>query len=164
MGTPNTPTTILKVGAALGVVDGISAVVINRALSPTPSAVRTFQGVAYALLGKDAFAGGVASMSLGIAMHFAVAFTWTSIFTLAYRQTPLHRVARGPVRLGAVGVVFGALIWLTMTMVVFPLTRIGGHAPVTSRGFIVNLVHHMLVVGPLVAVLVARSVRQPHHL
>ena len=46
--------------------------------------MRTFQGVAFALLGQDSFSRGVASFALGLAMHFAVAFGWVAVYFGAY--------------------------------------------------------------------------------
>ena len=73
---------------------------------------------------------------------------------LAFRWLPrVPLLARGRFGVAVVGVPFGAAIWLTMTVIVFPLTRIGAHAPFTSAGYLINFVHHMLVVGPLVVAL-----------
>lgn len=111
-GGPRSAEVILKVGAALAAVDGLSAILINRLRSPTPSAVRTFQGVAGALLGTDAFTGGLASMLLGVLMHVTVALTWAAVFVLAYRGVPsVRRWTRGWRGTAALGVPFGALIW-----------------------------------------------------
>jgi hypothetical protein len=146
---------LVRAWLVLGVVDGISAVVISVARSKTATIVRTFQGVAYALLGKDSFDRGAASFALGLAMHFTVAFVWVALYFAAYRALPaLRRTTARAAGIALVGAPFGAFIWFFMNVVVFPLTRIGGHAPFTSSGFLTNLVHHILVVGPLVVGLV----------
>jgi hypothetical protein len=142
----------------LGVVDGISAVLINKARSSTATIMRTFQGVAAALLGReDALAGGVASFALGVAMHFCVAFAWVAVYFWAYRAVaPLRRTTARWWGVPLVGAPLGAFIWLFMNVVVFPLTKFGGHAPFTSPAFLIHLVHHTVVVGPLIALLVRR--------
>jgi hypothetical protein len=139
----------------LGVVDGISAVLISRARSSTATIAKTFQGVAYALLGKDAQTGGTPAALLGIAMHFVVAFSWVAVYFGAYSALPaLRRITLRPLGIALVGMPLGAFIWFFMNVVVFPLTRIAGHAPFNSPFFLTHLVHHTLVVGPLVAWLV----------
>ena len=142
----------------LGVIDGISAVVISWARNSTAPIARTFQGVAYALLGKDAFSGGNSAVLLGIAMHFFVAFTWVAVYFGAYCAVPaLRRVTARPFGIALVGMPFGAFIWFFMNVAVFPLTRIGGHAPFTAPVFLIHLAHHTLVLGPLIVWLVRWS-------
>lgn len=135
----------------LGVIDGISAVVISWARGSTAPITRTFQGVAYALLGSDALTGGVPAALLGMAMHLVVALAWVTVFYAAYAALPaLRRVTARPLGVAIVGMPFGAFIWMFMNVVIFPLTRIGGHAPFTAPIFLTHLVHHTLVVGPLI--------------
>src|SRR6185437_11158615 len=65
--------TVVATGSVLAVVDGLSAVAINAVFFHNPSVAHTFQGVAGALLGRQAYALGVEGMLIGIAMHVAVA-------------------------------------------------------------------------------------------
>jgi hypothetical protein len=146
---------LVRAWLALGIVDGISAVLISMARSPTATIMRTFQGVAFALLGKDALTGGVASSALGLAMHFSVAFAWVAVYFGAYRASgALRGVTASVPGIALVGAPFGAFIWFFMNVVVFPLTRIGAHAPFLSSFFLTNLVHHIVVLGPLIVWLV----------
>jgi hypothetical protein len=142
--------TVVATGSVLAVVDGLSAVAINAVFFHNPSVAHTFQGVSGALLGRQAYALGVEGMLIGIAMHVAVAFSWAALYLVVYRNWPsLRRAARGKIGIATVGPITGAIIWLSMCYVVFPMTKLH-HVPIASLRFMVNFVHHMLVVGPLV--------------
>lgn len=142
--------TIVIAASALVVVDAFSAFAINALFFNQPSFVRTFQGVASAILGKAALSLGIEGMLIGLAMHVAVAFTWTTLFYLIYSNwTALQRATRTKLGIAGVGAIVGAIIWTSMCYVVFPMTKL--HlVPIASRSFVINLVQHMLVVGPLI--------------
>jgi hypothetical protein len=80
---------------------------------------RVFQFIASSLLGSDAFDGGSSTVALGILLHFAVAFVWTSFLFLVH--TTLHRyLPQFYVR----AILYGLLIWLVMNLAVLPLTQV----------------------------------------
>jgi hypothetical protein len=142
--------TVAKTGCVLAIVDGFSAYALGALFFGHPPFARVFQGVAAALLGKEAYALGTEGMLIGLAMHTAVAFAWATLYYLVYRNWPaLQRAANGWIGVATVGPLLGAIIWLSMCYIVFPTTNLH-HVPIASRGFVVNFVHHMLVVGPLV--------------
>ncbi len=143
-------TTVVRTGCVLAIVDGFSAYLLGLLFFGHPSFARVFQGVAAALLGKEAYALGTEGMLIGLAMHAAVAFAWATLYYVAYRNwTALQRAAEGWIGVVTVGPLLGAIIWSSMCYVVFPMTKLH-HVPIASPGFVVNFVHHMLVVGPLV--------------
>ena len=142
--------TVVTTGSVLAIVDGFSAYALGALFFGNPSFARTFLGVAAALLGKGAYALGTQGMLIGIAMHISVAFAWATLYYVVYRNwAALQRAAKGKIGVATIGPVLGAIIWLTMCYIVFPITQLH-HVPIASRGFVVNFVHHMLVVGPLV--------------
>lgn len=142
--------TVVTAGSVLAVVDGFSAFAINALFFNQPSFMRTFQGVASALLGRQAFSLGVQGMLTGIAMHVAVAFAWTTLFFVVYRNwAALQRATSSKAGIALVGAALGATIWVSMCYIVFPLTQLH-HIPIASRGFVINLIQHILVVGPLI--------------
>jgi hypothetical protein len=59
-------------GLICGVLDGLSAVVLFGWLGLTPAQV--FQGIAGGALGPAAMTGGRAAVTLGVVVHFTVAF------------------------------------------------------------------------------------------
>ena len=81
-----------------------------------------WQGVASTVLGPTAINGGTKPIVVGIALHFAVAFTWSAIFVAAARMSPgLRRTIATPGGALAVAVAYGPVIWLVMSLVVIPL-------------------------------------------
>jgi uncharacterized membrane protein YagU involved in acid resistance len=110
------PRAILWAWLVCGVLDLSSAFVdakVNYDFGP----VRLLQGVAASVLGPAAADGGLATAALGLAMHFCVAFTWTTIFYLLSRRFPVLLKWAIPS-----GLVYGAVVFLVMYRVVFPLT------------------------------------------
>jgi hypothetical protein len=97
-----------------GVLD-ISAACIQAIIAgSTPG--RLLQGVASALLGKSALAGGAATAALGMLMHFTVALAAATLFCLVYRRTPgLHR---RPVYV--LGPLYGGIVFCLMNYAVLP--------------------------------------------
>jgi hypothetical protein len=114
----------------------------------TPVA-RLWQGVAAAVLGPRALDMG-AAVGVGIALHLAVALTWSALFVVALRAWPALRSALAPPA-GALGIaaIYGPLIWLVMSLVVIPLAT--GHAPrLTARWWVQVVAHVPFVTVPLV--------------
>lgn len=146
----NGTATVVKTGITLAIVDAISAYLLGAVFFGHPSFASIWQGVAVALIGKQALTLGTEGMLIGLACHTAVAFAWTTLYYIVYRNWPaLERAATGWKGVATVGPVVGAIIWLSMCFIVFPLSQYH-HAAKLSFSFVVNFVHHMLVIGPLV--------------
>ena len=81
-----------------------------------------WQGVASTVLEPSAIDGGAEPIMVGIALHLAVAFTWSAIFVAAARMSPaLRRTIASNSGALAVAVAYGPVIWLAMSLVVIPL-------------------------------------------
>jgi hypothetical protein len=74
------------------------------------------------LLGPRAFDGGLRTEFVGLAMHVAVAFTWSAIFLVLVRRASwLRRLVGsryGPLQAAAL---YGPFVWAVMSLVVIPL-------------------------------------------
>ena len=103
--------------------DAVDALVAYKlAFGMTPVAI--YQFVASGLLGQAAYAGGAATALLGLAMHFLVAFSAAAVFVLASERLPqLRRDAVGW------GLAFGVGVFVVMSFVVIPLSRIPASTP-----------------------------------
>jgi hypothetical protein len=110
------PRAVLWAGLACGILD-IGSAFVDAHLSFGLTPVRLLQNVAGALLGPASASYGLGSAALGLAMHFSVAFSWTTIFYLLSRRFPV--LLRYPVISGPV---YGAVIFLVMYRGVIPLT------------------------------------------
>src|SRR3954451_606130 len=85
-------------GLIVGAMDITSAFII--AIWRGSTATRLLQFVASGLLGPKAFQGGIATATLGLALHFLIAFGLVSVFYLASRRFSL--LSRWPVPSGII--------------------------------------------------------------
>jgi hypothetical protein len=147
-----TPARALMLGGlTVGVLDALDALIFFglRGVSPT----RLFQGIASGLLGRSAFAGGMATAILGVLLHFLIAFVVVATYHLAARRLPgltLRPLVYGPL--------YGLLVYAVMNFLVIPLSAIGGAGSPSTSGLINGLMIHMAGVG-LPAALSARAAR-----
>jgi hypothetical protein len=108
---------------------------------------RIFQSIAAGVLGKDAFTVGSRAVLLGVVLHCVIAFGWTAVFfALASRWPAFRRVLLGPSGALRVGLPFGMLVWLSMNLVIIPLSHTRPTA-IASTWFWVCLVWHAVGVG-----------------
>lgn len=121
---------------AVGVLDGLDAAIFFG-LRGVP-VDRIFQAIASGLLGPVAFTGGVATVLLGILLHFLIAFGIVLIYYLASRSRPfLHQ---RPVVFGAI---YGIVAYIVMNYVVIPLSAAGNgskSAIVVVNGVLIHIV------------------------
>jgi hypothetical protein len=116
---------ILLSGLLVGTLD-MTAACINAHLSFGLSPDRVFKYIASGILGKSAFSGGIGVAALGVAMHYAVAYSWTTLFFMVYPKTNLIRQNKY-----LTGTFYGMLIWTVMNLLVVPLTKV----PKPKNGF-----------------------------
>lgn len=131
---------ILAGGLAAGILDAIDAVIAFKAVlgfDPVP----IYQFVASGLLGPSAFAGGVTTALLGLAVHFLIAFVAAATFILASVAIPALRS-----RPFLSGAVFGIGVYGVMNYIVIPLSRIPA-SPFSLPLFLNGLIGHALLVG-----------------
>jgi hypothetical protein len=105
--------TIVTAGLIVGVLDISSAFVIwwQRGVGLQ----RGLQGIAAGLLGAKSYEIGMASVALGLALHFFVAFVVVSVFYLASRKIAL--LTKQPF---ASGVIYGIGVYVVMYWGVLP--------------------------------------------
>ena len=109
-----------------------------------------WQGVASTVIGPTAIDGGVMPIAVGIALHLAVAFTWSAMFVASsLLSAALRRAIATPAGALGVAVVYGPIIWLVMSLVVIPLAT--GHLPRTGfRWWVQIFAHPPFVTIPMV--------------
>ncbi|KAF5407430.1 MAG: hypothetical protein Udaeo2_24450 [Candidatus Udaeobacter sp.] len=98
---------ILYAAVLVGVLD-ITAACINLGVAYGFGPLRVLKGVAGGLLGRSALEGGFATAAVGLAMHFTMALTITTIFYALSRRLPLPKKLWGVV---AVGLLYGAAVF-----------------------------------------------------
>jgi len=136
-----------------GVVGGIDFVyaTLSLVLKGVPW-YRAWQGVASAVLGRDAFAGGYSAVLLGIALHFTVATCIVGVYVIASRWFSILRR-----KTLLCGLVYGVIAFFVMNLVVVPLTRIGPQPLVWSAFNIGGLIVHIFLLGPAAAHFAGRA-------
>lgn len=145
---------IFVAGLSCGVLDITAAFVTSGLQGGRP--LRLLQGIAYGLLGPQAFTGGWLTGFLGAACHFFVAFSASAVFYLASRR--LHFLLRRPV---LAGITYGIVVHIMMNVVVIPLSRIGW-LPFSLSSTALSVVIHVVCVGLPISLSVSRySTDQP---
>jgi hypothetical protein len=127
-------------GLAIAVLDAIDALVAYKVVlgfDPVP----IYQFVASGLLGPSAFQGGIPAALLGLAVHFAVAFSAATVYVLASTRVPALRRA-----FAIAGPAFGVGVYFFMNAVVIPLSRIPP-SPFSPALFVNGVLGHALLVG-----------------
>ena len=145
--------TILYGGLAVGVLDGLYAVIASGLRGVSPA--RVFRYVASGLLGRAAFSGGMRTALFGVLLHFVVAFLVATVFYAASRALLPVLIKRAVL----CGLLYGALAQCVMKFIVVPLSA-APPLPSTAMGFVSNLIGHALLVGLPVALVARWSSRQ----
>ena len=105
----------------------------------TPGGVLKY--VASGLFGTDAFSGGVSMMIVGLLMHYTIATSWTLLFYLLYPRVGFLRKNKI-----VSGVVFGAFVWVMMTLVIVPLTAVP-KSPFNPTSALIGMVILIFMIG-----------------
>lgn len=124
---------------AVGVLDLLDALVFFGARGVPP--VRILHSIASGLLGRAAFAGGLPTALLGLAVHFAIACAVVVAYHLASRRIPALR--RHPFVWGPV---YGIGVYFVMNRLVLPMTPAMTGTP-TVPVLVNGLLIHALGVG-----------------
>lgn len=114
--------TIILAALLVGSLDIIAALV-NYYIKTGKNPEIVLKYIASAVVGKEAFTGGLVMSALGLGIHFLIALTWTIIFFA------IKLVSASPV---ITGIVYGIFIWAIMALVVLPMTKVSGATINTS--------------------------------
>jgi len=136
---------IITGGLSVGVLDFLGACVSNASRGVTP--MRIGQSVASGLLGARAFQGGYKTATLGVVLHFVIAFIWATVFVLASRRLPL--LTQQTILSGAL---YGLFVFWFMQLVVLPLSAISFKQTFATRVVITGMIVHVLCVGLPIAI------------
>ena len=151
-GRPRAVETILGGGLAVGVLDGLFALVFYGLVLGVPK-LRIFQSVAAGLLGRASFEGGVWTFLLGVLLHFVVATCIAAVYYAASLKLPVL-IRRAVV----CGLVYGLLAYLVMNYVVIPLSA-AATGRFSLRTFLPAFIAHAFLVGLPVALIARRSAK-----
>ncbi len=125
------------IAAVLDILDPIIFYYFRNGIAP----IRIPQSVASGLLGRPAFAGGINTALLGLALHLFIALVWATGFVLAARALPF--LSQHPIRSG---LLYGALIYIVMNYLVLPHSYAAPSRPTHSHPYY-GILAILLLVG-----------------
>jgi hypothetical protein len=154
--------TVVLGGLTAGVLDILDAFLLATLNGGSP--IRVLQAVASGIFGRAAYEGGMAAATIGLALHFVIAFGAAATFFVATRRWTA--LLGRPV---LSGITFGLAVWAFMYSIVLPITfmRMPTVAPWPQLAN--QLAIHMFGVGLPIALFASRSAgvvsrRAQHHL
>ena len=141
--------TIVLGGLVAGVLDLLDAFIVSGA--PT----RVLHAIASGVLGRAAYQGGGMAATLGLVLHFVIAFGAATTYFVASRTLPV--VLRHAV---PAGLLFGVAVWGFMYFAVLPATFGRPYVMPALPQLINQLGIHAFGVGLSIAWFAARSARR----
>jgi uncharacterized membrane protein YagU involved in acid resistance len=132
------PKVVLWGGLISGSADLFAACTLAAIRGITP--MRLLQTITSAMIGQKAFGNGRGAALLGLGLHFLIAFTVATTYTIASRYlTVLTEYS------ALSGLLYGAAVHFFMTFIVLPMSSL--KRPFSMTFFLGQLVIHMLCVG-----------------
>ena len=138
---------ILLTGLIVGTLDILSALIM--AWSRGSTATRLLQFVASGLIGQSSFQGGTGTATLGLFLHFVIAFGVVIVFHFARQWLAILR--EHPF---AAGILYGVIVWIVMNFVVLPLSA--AQPRHTLIGDLIQIGIHMFIIGLPTSLLLRR--------
>jgi uncharacterized membrane protein YagU involved in acid resistance len=138
---------VLIGGSVAGLLDIVFAISFAAYNGATPA--RLLQTVASGLFGSAAFEGGNVMAAIGLILHFAMSFLWAAIFLMLARRIPFLKL-----RWVLSGVLFGVVVFLTMRLVVLPLSAFPRPVSFDPLSTVLDLLSHTLLFGVPIALAV----------
>lgn len=154
-GHPRWGLRVLGATVVAGTLDLAYALGVNAAHGVPPEGVLRY--IASGLLGAAAFHGNETAPLLGVASHYGLMAVFAGVVGLSIQRTGLRNLHPLLLGIGA-----GAALYGLMTFGVVPLSRTPPVPPLPPGRAALEIMVHLLVVGPVVAWIVAsRTPRLP---
>lgn len=140
---------IVFTGIVAGTLDGLAAALIYfLRTGKNPLAVYRF--IASGIFGQEAISGGISMALLGIFFHYVIAISWTLLFFIVCLK--LSILLKNWV---VSGIAFGLVVWLSMNLVVLPLSRVPA-TTITLSGALIGISVLIVCIGLPIAFLAGR--------
>jgi uncharacterized membrane protein YagU involved in acid resistance len=138
-------------GLTVGILDMAYAILVYSPQKP----ILVPQTIASGILGMNSYLDGTRSAALGVLLHFVIAFGAATVYYAASRKLPFL-VSRAVL----CGLIYGALVYLFMHIVVLPLSAMPkGDTPLIYR--LTEFVEHWFFVGLPISLSVRHYARRP---
>jgi len=122
---------------------------------PRATPARLDQRIGNGRLRPQAFQGGSGTATLGLALHFFIAFSAAGVYYAASRKLAFLRK-----QAVAWGMLYGVAVYMFMSWVVVPLSALPkSKAPFSLTGLVLSLLTHMFCVGLPIALAVRRHAK-----
>lgn len=136
-------------GIIAGTLDGLAAALIYfLRTGKNPLAVYRF--IASGIFGQEALSGGASMALLGIFFHYGIALGWAWLFFIACPK--LSILLKNWL---VSGIFYGLVVWLSMNLVVLPISRVPS-TTITLSGAIIGISVLMVCVGLPIAFLASK--------
>jgi hypothetical protein len=135
-------------GSVSACLDISAALVVYGLFGVEP--IRLLQGIACGLVGLSAYEEGLASASLGLCLHFMIAFTATAAYVESSRWFPV--LLYEPYLSGAL---YAAVVYFFMQCIVVPLSAIR-RTPPSLKMTVIGLAIHVFCVGLPISLITRR--------
>lgn len=140
-------------GLIVGLLDGTAASV-NAYLASGVSPDRVFRFVASGFFGAEAYSGTSSMIVWGLVFHFIIAIGWTALFFILYKRINFLNQ-----HVFLSGIIYGLIIWLTMNLIIVPLSQIGPR-PFLLKGSLIMIGIHLFIIGVPISYLANRFLRK----
>lgn len=142
---------LVRIALIAGSFDIGENLIFNAFRHVTPAMV--FRYIAAGALGpQTAVAWGWCAVALGVLFHYSIAFIWTLVFFAA-----THRLRFLLIRPLLWGPLYGLIVYLFMTYVVLPLSRLPAHRPTPLVSLISLVLASLFCIGFVIAYLTGRD-------
>ncbi len=152
------PLSILKTGIIVGSFDILAAFLLVLIRTGKLQVFNIFKFIASGIFGKDASTGGLKMIIAGFILHYTIALLFTGLFFWLYPKLNL-----GSRDKWITGLVYGVLIWITMNIVVLPLSNVV-HRPFSLSNALINIGILVLCIGIPLSLFTRRYYQKPMRL
>ena len=124
------------------VIGGLSAGILDLTQACVLFGTKVPLVIASGLLGRQALHGGTATYSLGVLLHFFIAFSAAAVYYGASRALEFLKE-----HWLICGLVYGAIVDQVMTLIVLPLSALHAQGPYKLHDLLLGIGVHMFTVG-----------------
>jgi hypothetical protein len=142
---------ILMAGAICGAMDITAALTVYGSMGLKP--MRLLQGISAALLGPQAYQGGIPTAALGLLLHFVVALGAAATYYALSRKLRFLTDYAIPC-----GIAYAVIVYFFMQNIVLPLSR-AADRPFVPKLMFIGIAIHICCVGLPIALTIRRFAR-----
>ncbi len=148
---------VLKTGILVGSFDILAAFILVLIRTGKLQVFNILKFIASGIFGKDASEGGLKMVTIGLVIHYTIAFLFTGLFFWLYPKMNL-----GAKNKWITGIIYGILVWFVMNRLVLPLSNVV-HRPFSLSNALINIGILIICIGIPLSLLARRFYRLSPH-